>query len=93
MQIKIKRHGFNFNLKQIVLKVFEMFTNVLIPCSIQVKCVCCPQSQGVIDPLELNFIDSYEQPCGCLVPNPGHLQEEKVLLFTEPPLKPNHVLL
>lgn len=59
---------------------------------ILVKSVCCPQGQRVLDHLELNFIDSYEQSCGYLELNPGHLQEKKVLLSTEPPLETNNVL-
>jgi hypothetical protein len=48
--------------------------------------------EGIQSP-GMEVIDTYEPPCGCPELNPDPLQEQKVLLTTEPPLQPRNLFL
>lgn len=45
----------------------------------------------VLDPLEVTVTDAGELPCGCWEPNSGALQEQHVLMTTDPCLGPHQL--
>lgn len=63
----------------IFLKIFYLFCLHVCVCAPYV----CIESPGA------GVVDDWELPCGCWEVNLGPLQEEYVLLDTEPPLQPD----